>query len=115
MYFGGNNHGCQEYSKNVYKYTQADRLDTPISEFHRNPSLLNSTGARLDKATAQQLLVQPSRPISILQSSYLILKATVPYYTSTAAWFHATYLIKSSMQLLMTYLNYAIIGCYTCG
>ena len=26
MYFGGNNHGCQEYSKNVYKYTQADRL-----------------------------------------------------------------------------------------
>ena len=27
MYFGGNNHGCQEYSKNVYKYTQADRLD----------------------------------------------------------------------------------------
>ena len=26
MYFGGNNHGCQEYSKNLYKYTQADRL-----------------------------------------------------------------------------------------
>ena len=26
MYFGGNDHGCQEYSKNVYKYTQADRL-----------------------------------------------------------------------------------------
>ena len=28
MYFGGNNHGCQEYSKNVYKYTQADRLNS---------------------------------------------------------------------------------------
>ena len=26
MYFGGNNHGCQEYSNNLYKYTQADRL-----------------------------------------------------------------------------------------
>ena len=26
MYFGGNNHGCQEYSTNLYKYTQADRL-----------------------------------------------------------------------------------------
>ena len=29
MYFGGNNHGCQEYSKNLYKYTQADRLIGP--------------------------------------------------------------------------------------
>ena len=32
MYFGGNNHGCQEYSKNLYKYTQADRLIvTPLN------------------------------------------------------------------------------------
>ena len=30
MYFGGNNHGCQEYSKNVYKYTQADRLVSAV-------------------------------------------------------------------------------------
>ena len=37
MYFGGNNHGCQEYSKNVYKYTQADRLmdeDTKVWYIH---------------------------------------------------------------------------------
>ena len=26
MYFGGNNHGCQEYSKKMAFYTQADRL-----------------------------------------------------------------------------------------
>ena len=26
MYFGGNNHGCQEYSKQIAFYTQADRL-----------------------------------------------------------------------------------------
>ena len=30
MYFGGNNHGCQEYSKNLYKYTQADRLNASL-------------------------------------------------------------------------------------
>ena len=30
MYFGGNNHGCQEYSKNLYKYTQADRLKSKV-------------------------------------------------------------------------------------
>ena len=35
MYFGGNNHGCQEYSKNVYKYTQADRLYKRIHDAHR--------------------------------------------------------------------------------
>ena len=34
MYFGGNNHGCQEYSKNVYKYTQADRLGA--NALHKN-------------------------------------------------------------------------------
>ena len=32
MYFGGNNHGCQEYSKNVYKYTQADRLNALFTD-----------------------------------------------------------------------------------
>ena len=27
MYFGGNNHGCQEYSKQIAFYTQVDRLE----------------------------------------------------------------------------------------
>ena len=38
MYFGGNNHGCQEYSKNVYKYTQADRLPSTGSYTIRKPA-----------------------------------------------------------------------------
>ena len=38
MYFGGNNHGCQEYSKNVYKYTQADRLSVTLIDMFATPA-----------------------------------------------------------------------------
>ena len=44
MYFGGNNHGCQEYSKNLYKYTQADRL--VVTSFTQTPFFKKNMQAR---------------------------------------------------------------------
>ena len=80
MYFGGNNHGCQEYSKNLYKYTQADRLKAGKRVY----MLYQLKRAGISQNDLVKIYVSIIRPVGLLEYACPVWSTSLPTYLSDA-------------------------------